>query len=91
MNKKGQAGSVIFILLLMGAIILFFIFFVDGIDKVLDKECEKEGMEYVYYRGTNCIDENNVLHPFVYDDCSILVWNDNCEIRFINPRKGETE
>ncbi len=84
MNKKGQAGAILFGVCLIVAAILFFVFFVDSISTVLDKECEKEGMEYVYYKGSNCIDEDNVLHPFVYDNCGIFTWDNDCEIRFIN-------
>lgn len=85
--KEGKVEFISVFFILIGAILigatLFFVFFTDDITTVLDEECKKEGMEYAYYKGTNCIDEDDVLHPFIYD-CSTLVWKrDDCKIRFI--------
>ncbi len=53
----------------------------------LDVVCGEYGMSYEYRDGSDCLDDNNVLHPIV-DDCSSLIWED-CNIKFVKIVGGE--
>ncbi len=82
MNKKGQYGGLIFIIIFLGLMIFGIITYFNQ-EEAIRKSCEDMGMEYYYSNGqAYCIDNNGEAH-YAKIDCEGII-NFECNARLIS-------